>query len=105
MKDKHYCMFCGKLITDHGIKYCPECRRKRKRKRTQVLGKAPSYAAGYGELIRAICKQAFKDYFTKRWHDDAVRFFYSEKFSHWTGYDGDRIMGYLHDRENKKPTH
>lgn len=105
MSDKYYCISCGKEITDHGVKYCPDCRRQKKRRRKKVMRKMPSHSAGYGELVRAICKQAFKDYYSRRWHDDAVRFFYSERFRYWTGYDGDRVMGLLNDREIKRPEH
>lgn len=92
--EKLKCKICGQVITDHGIKYCPSCRKKRKeaRKQKKREERVPNYKQGYRALADAIISQALKDLSIKKYRAEVMEFFFSERFKDFTGIDGQKMV-------------
>lgn len=99
------CIICGKIIEDHGKKYCRKCRqeaykassRNWKKKQYHIIPEA-----GYESLARAIIQQACRDFRIAEYHDEVVKFLKGRRCFELTGVDGQSLLNGLEKRSVRR---
>ena len=101
------CQICGKPITDHGIKFCKDCRKEayllssrswKQRVKVKLYLTIPE--VGYRSLGKAIVYQAVRDYNRPAYREEVIDFFNSKRCYELCGVDGEKFLEILEKRKH-----